>query len=206
MTHYTSDCFIDRLLQIPFIDPQSDLISLCDSWLVATQGEWVWLWIQNMFTGEWELRKHRSRSSKEYLPKHEFSTGERSIAQYSAENNEIMELTEHEFSLWEKKKEIGGLTRQYRCLSAKSLLEFNCKRFLCIPIKSSPASPTYQQLYAFTILMTLSPFFLVTTYNAWGVCLIFSSVTHIVREMKKPFFNLIRLTQLLRIPKAVTPG
>ena len=134
MSRRTSDRFIDSLLQIPFLDPESDFIALCDTWLAAVNADWVWLWIKNMFSGDWELRMHRSASSKEYLPIFGLSEGDRSIAQFSVETNGILELEASEFESWTRHQMVEGKRVNYRCLSASSLYSFGCERFYCVPI------------------------------------------------------------------------
>lgn len=132
-----SDSFITKLLRIPFSSPQADLIALCDIWMEVTQCDWVWLWIHNAYSGRWELRMHRSKST-DFLPLKFSDDSARSVAEYSADTGEVIFLNEEEFEGWERTRVVNGKEIVYRCLSAPCLQEYKCKSFTCIPI-SAPA-------------------------------------------------------------------
>jgi anti-sigma regulatory factor (Ser/Thr protein kinase) len=127
----TSDQFIDSLLNLKFIDPDRDIGELCKIWLEATRCEWVWLWVKNEFNGQFELRKHKSASGKVYRPTDKTNSFF-SVAQYSADNDEIVEINREQFSVWEKKGAKDSC--RYRCVSQDSLKQYGCAKFICIPL------------------------------------------------------------------------
>ena len=63
-----TEAFIDKLLSSSFQNPDRDIKNLCNIWLDATQSDWVWLWIENGYTGIFELRKHLSKNNKTFRP------------------------------------------------------------------------------------------------------------------------------------------
>ncbi|MCY3006929.1 MAG: sensor histidine kinase [Planctomycetota bacterium] len=128
----TSDQFIDSLLSLRFIDPEHDIGELCKIWQQATKCEWVWLWIKNEFNGQFELRRHQSASNRIYKPFSKGASSSFSVAQFSADHDEIVELYKEDFSGWEKHSGCG--TRRYKCISHESLKEHKCEKFICIPI------------------------------------------------------------------------
>jgi hypothetical protein len=128
----TSDQFIDQLLSLKFADPDHDIEELCEIWLKATKCEWVWLWIKNEFNDRFELRKHRSASKVLYKPVDTKPTPFLSVAQFSADWQEIVELSSNQFDGWTKTSSCGK--KAYKCISHESLKKYQCAKFICIPL------------------------------------------------------------------------
>jgi hypothetical protein len=124
--------FIDQLLKVPFRSPDDDITELCRIWCDSTRCDWIWLWIQNAYTGVFELRKQRSNSSKIFMPSGIDSSPDRSVAQYCAEFGEVVDLRLDDFLKWEKVHP-EDKQRKYRCISANTLRSYNCSRFICVP-------------------------------------------------------------------------
>lgn len=118
--------------------PEVDFQRICEAWLNASGAEWVWLWLFNPYTNEWEIHRVSSRNGNDIdftLPSRVLPAPDvpklHSAAAYCLKYNEpLLDVP----VTWTAEE--GELT--YGVVSRKFLMDTGCTRFDCIPF-SEPA-------------------------------------------------------------------
>jgi signal transduction histidine kinase len=131
--------FYEAILSQALTRPEIDFRRLTDAWRVATNADWVWLWLKNPFLTEkpWELRElscdDANRST--YLPPDAIAPSATPVAEYCALTGKSVYVENLE--TWKE----SHLGRQFAVACAPYLREMGCRSFLVVPFRAPP-SPT----------------------------------------------------------------
>ena len=127
--------FHGQLLSRPPCLPSKDFPFICDTWKKVTEADWVWLWLYNEITSQWELAAHDSSfsvSGNAYGSL--LSLHSRSVAEYasSIERPVIVD-------------DLVGWSRtlhgtKYRVANAKRIKQLGARCFRTIPLLSPSPS------------------------------------------------------------------
>ncbi len=120
--------FYDHLLNHLPPNPDAALTLLCSAWHEVSGAEWVWFWLYNDLTRQWELVAVFPDARTDLLPKSLSANAAHSVAAYVTQTGN----PEHVDDIHAWSRQLDG--KEYRVLAAQHLDALGCTSFDSVPI------------------------------------------------------------------------
>lgn len=123
--------FYERISQLaPESTPQDVFPELCRLWTELAQADWVWLWIYNRHTKQWELVCHDSEHLDDLPLPRDILVGRDSVSEFCATNERVVLIDDiKNWSAFESDK-------TYRVSAGEWMIDHGGEAFWTIPLLS----------------------------------------------------------------------
>lgn len=140
--------FYDELSQVGLTAAPNDAFRrICKAWSNCSSADWVWLWIHNRHTNEWELVSHFAEGLDDFPVPQSIFLGDDSVAELASTQQSPIHVSN--LSDQALPKSSGG--RQHDIKMKAWLQEHGCDSFITVPVASPVADsgdPEYLRIRA----------------------------------------------------------